>query len=486
MKKVLKTIVGMALLGSAIVMSPNHVQGQESVADQCNYTPVKGENPDYQTINCLLTETAIAHDTPPEIVKAIAEKESGWKQFDENGDPLLSSDGGIGIMQLTNQSSFDQEKLKNNIAYNIDAGVEVLNDKFNRNDLPVINNGERSVIEHWYFAVMAYNGTKPVNSPVKKDSGERNHEAYQELVFNKIHNTLGYRLGVEEMKFDSGDFEYDPDSSKSIVFKKGHYHFLIPFTKSKHFYEQGQSIGAVTDMKVRERPSTSSSQIAQLRVGEVAEVTGSHAYEEVEGKSNPFVFYPVTLNDGKKGYVASSYLRNKFKDVPRGHYSVQPIEDLYDMNLLKGKSEDVFGFGEGLSRVHTALFLLRAQNISTENRPDPGFDDVNKDTKYYEEIAAIADEGIFVGDGKNRFNPNQTLTRKEMAVLLQRVYNFDDTSEDHPFTDVSEGIWYDEAVKRIYAADITKGVGDNKFAPDEVVTREQFAAFLTRSIDYRK
>ena len=33
-------------------------------------------------------------------------------------------------------------------------------------DLPEIKGAGREVIENWYFPVMAYNGIKPVNSPL--------------------------------------------------------------------------------------------------------------------------------------------------------------------------------------------------------------------------------------------------------------------------------------------------------------------------------
>lgn len=76
-------------------------------------------------MNCLLTNAALAANIPPEVVKAVAAKESSWRQF-ENGQPLVSSDGGIGIMQITNQQGYDEESLKNDIYYNIQAGIDVL------------------------------------------------------------------------------------------------------------------------------------------------------------------------------------------------------------------------------------------------------------------------------------------------------------------------------------------------------------------------
>ncbi|ARI76096.1 S-layer homology domain-containing protein [Halobacillus mangrovi] len=477
----LKTVAAVTLLSSIAAFSSTEVHAEASIKEKCDYDGKIGENPDYKTAICLLTEAAIEDDVPPEIVIEIAKKESKLEQFDEDGEPVISPDGGIGIMQLTNQPAFDQEKLKNDILYNIEAGINTLNDKFERTDLPAINNKDRHVIEHWYFAVMAYNGTKPINSPVKQATGETNEGAYQEEIFSSIRAGVGYDE-LARMDFKAEDFEYDTESDKSIEFMKDQYHFLIPFTKSKHFYNQDQTIGSIVDLRVRKAPSTKAEIVGTLNEGDLATVTGPYQYDQ-SPNLNSFVFYPVKLENGTEGYVASPYLRNKFKDVPKDNYSVESIEYLYDMNILKGYSEDEFGYKDPLKRKNTALFLVRAENIDLTNRPDPGFVDVPKSSDFYDEVAALADEGIFEGDNKNRFNLDSYLKRREMAVLLQRVYQFPSASIEEPFTDVKDNDWYKEAVERLYASGITNGVSETEFGPDQRITREQFATFLARSIN---
>ena len=50
-----------------------------------------------------------------------------------------------------------------------------------------------------------------------------------------------------------------------------------------------------------------------------------------------------------------------------------------------------------------------------------------------------------------------------------------------PFADVDGGAWYAEAVRWASSEGIVEGVSDTEFAPNEAVTREQFAAILYRS-----
>ncbi len=213
------------------------------------------ENPTFQQVNCLLTNAAISADIPPEIVKAVATQESGWKQFDENGKPIISEDGGIGLMQITNKDEdYDQEKLKYDIYYNINAGIEILNSMYNRTDLPKIKGAGREVIENWYFPVMAYNGTKPINSPLYQLNGKRQiRTAYQEKVFSHmeqysfLNSEFLQNPILGEYPFKTTDFQYDTTSSNNIEFVKKKYTLTDQMHTSTHLFEQGDKVVVTQD-----------------------------------------------------------------------------------------------------------------------------------------------------------------------------------------------------------------------------------------------
>jgi hypothetical protein len=433
-------------------------------------------------MNCLLTETALAYDVPPEIVKAIAEGESAnWKHFDSNGDTIIANDKGIGVMQITNQANYDEDLLKTDVAYNIKAGVEILDQMFERSDLPKINSGERDVLEHWYFAIMAYNGIKPVNSPIVQATGDRNPNSYQEKVIRKIEELGLTKLTV--LPFKTEDFYYDPNSTENIKFVTMQYQFDLPLTKTKHKFIAGQTVETTSAVNFRSEPTTDSALKGTLSNGERLTIQGPFEYDKVLTGKNHFVWYPATRSDGTKGYVASSYLEFRFKDVSADHYAAEEIYYLTDRNILHGVSDFSFGIKQPLTRWQAVLLLTRANNVSLENRPDPGFADVPKTYKYYNAIAAAVDEGIFAGITATEFEPNSKLTRAQMATLLQRLYSFPETNAGNPFTDVKADAWYTDSIVRMYNAGITGGVTKTEFQPQTTVTREQFAVFLTRAVN---
>ena len=457
------------------------------IAKTCEYDSESKVNPDFSTMNCLLTETALKYDVPPEIVKAIAEGESGnWRHFNENGEAIITADNGIGIMQITNQAGYDLNKLKSNLVYNIEAGVQILNSMYERKDLPFINGGERDVLEHWYFAIMAYNGIKPVNSPIVQATGERNAKAYQEKILRLMEDYA--LIDIVDLPFSREDFDYDTNSSQNIKFTVMNYDLDLPLTKSKHLFDTNQKVKAITNVNIRTNPTSGSQSKGTLSKDEIVTITGPFKFDEDSTKKNHFVWYPVKTSDGTEGYVVSSYLDYStstltFKDVPANHYAKVAIDYLDKRDILEGWVEqDKFGLGDDLTRLQAALLLNRAKDVSTKNRPDPGLVDVPKDSPHYEAIAAAVDEGFFKGTPEKKFEPNKILTRAEMATVFQRIYKFPAPSSSHPFTDVKNE-WFADSVARLYASGITDGVTDTKFDPNGIIKKEQFVLFLVRSMD---
>lgn len=329
--KLSRVIVGYLTCLLLLVWTYDTASAESTWEANCSsYGDIKqNQNPTYQHMNCLLTNAALDANIPPEIVKAVASKENGgWKQFDENGQPVVSLDQGIGIMQITNQSAYDQERLKYDVTYNIQAGVEILKSMYQRNDLPKIKGSGPEFIESWYFPVMAYNGIKPANSPIYKSNGLKNSEAYQEKVFSFIEKDSylnNTKLG--KLDFRTEDFEYDTSSTENIVFKKKEYTLTSPMHSSSYHFQKGDRVSVTIDnVKLRSQPSTSS---ASTTIGKntVLTIEGKFLYDQSLTSINQFVWYPVRTADKKLvGYISSAYI---YKNT-----NTQPVK-----KIMWGKTE---------------------------------------------------------------------------------------------------------------------------------------------------
>lgn len=276
----------------------------------CGYDATSTVNPDKQTLNCLVTKAARKANVPPEIAKAVVTVESDWTHFLSNGKPLISEDGGIGLMQITNRPGLDIEKLKNDIAYNIEAGVQLLAENFKRTDLPSIGTKDRTTLEHWYFAVMAYNGTKPVNSPFYSATGDRNPNAYQEKVYRSLSNGL-LKTNITGIDMTREDFTYDGSSTANIQFNKKAFAMKGDTTTSAELLTHGEIVKYV-GKGLRSKPSTAPDSEVTITTGDTFTLLGGPVYDDNNESNNQFVWYPVkTTSNGKvkTGFIAAPYIR---------------------------------------------------------------------------------------------------------------------------------------------------------------------------------
>jgi hypothetical protein len=104
-------------------------------------------------------------------------------------------------------------------------------------------------------------------------------------------------------------------------------------------------------------------------------------------------------------------------------------------------------------------------------------------------IEAVAAEGITRGcnpPANDRFCPDQPVTRGQMAAFLVRAFDYSDGAGSNAFTDDNGSVFEDD-IDRLAASAVTRGCNppaNDRFCPDQPVTRGQMAAFLVRAFDY--
>ena len=104
-------------------------------------------------------------------------------------------------------------------------------------------------------------------------------------------------------------------------------------------------------------------------------------------------------------------------------------------------------------------------------------------------IEEMAAKGVISGVGAGVYAPDQGLTRAQLARLLVKTLLPEKVEASSvnamtqlPFTDLKSGAWYAQDVAVAYEYGIIKGVSKTSFAPDELVTREQMIAMVTRAL----
>ena len=122
------------------------------------------------------------------------------------------------------------------------------------------------------------------------------------------------------------------------------------------------------------------------------------------------------------------------------------------------------------------------ENPNTGANP---FTDVSEKDWFYGDVMFVYENGLMLGTSKTLFSPHRTATRGMMATILWRMEGSPVPKGKNSFTDVEAGKWYADAITWTAENSIFAGYGKDKFGPDDPITREQLAAIFYRYTDYK-
>lgn len=90
----------------------------------------------------------------------------------------------------------------------------------------------------------------------------------------------------------------------------------------------------------------------------------------------------------------------------------------------------------------------------------------------------LESRGIVRGSGNGKFNPNGTVTRAQMATMLNRAFNLEAFDFPYYLSDVNPSDWYYNDVMALYGTEITGVYTDGKFYPNDKITRSDATGWI--------
>lgn len=115
-----------------------------------------------------------------------------------------------------------------------------------------------------------------------------------------------------------------------------------------------------------------------------------------------------------------------------------------------------------------------------------GFKDVKETDWFYPAVKYIGERDLMKGVGADSFGPDEMTSRAMFVTILHRMEGRPAAPEMFSFKDVEAGKYYADAVGWAAANGIVKGIGNDTFAPDMRITREQAAFMLQNYALYKK
>ena len=190
---------------------------------------------------------------------------------------------------------------------------------------------------------------------------------------------------------------------------------------------------------------------------------------------------------GSRVSVSASFARAEepeklpFTDVSNSAYYYDAVLWAAEEGITSGVTGSTFAPGRGCTRAQLVTFLWRANGSPEPASRENPFTDVSSSAYYYDAVLWAVEKGITTGVTGSTFAPDALCTRGQAAVLLWRANGAPQVSQEHPFRDVAEDAYYEDAVSWAVHGGVTQGTTGSTFAPDETCTRAQIVTFLYRA-----
>lgn len=106
---------------------------------------------------------------------------------------------------------------------------------------------------------------------------------------------------------------------------------------------------------------------------------------------------------------------------------------------------------------------------------------------YRNAIQYVYENNLMAGTSDTTFDPEVSLTRAMTAQILYNLEGKPEVDEEATFSDMNEApTWSVDAIAWAQDTGVVAGMGDNEFAPNAKVTREQFAQMMYNYAKYKK
>lgn len=162
-----------------------------------------------------------------------------------------------------------------------------------------------------------------------------------------------------------------------------------------------------------------------------------------------------------------------YTDVPTTYRTHEEVNYLKQGGITTSSSSTHFYPDSAMTREHAAAMIGKALQFAG-NDTTVRFTDVSSANPYMGYLNEAAARGIINGykqaDGTYKFDPNKTLTRGEMALMIARAFQYQSSTTN-------------AAAIELMNKGIAAGVGKGNFGTTQLMKRGDFSVFLARAIN---
>lgn len=126
------------------------------------------------------------------------------------------------------------------------------------------------------------------------------------------------------------------------------------------------------------------------------------------------------------------------------------------------------------------IIALPSSNACAEGKPS--FSDVPPNAWYFSAVEYLTEQGVISGLPDGSFQPQSDITRAQFLMMLAQAsgQTINGTRFQQVFQDVNPASWCAGCIAWGVKEKVVSGMGENTFAPDAPITRQQMAVMLCR------
>ncbi|EFM12576.1 coagulation factor 5/8 type domain protein [Paenibacillus curdlanolyticus YK9] len=207
---------------------------------------------------------------------------------------------------------------------------------------------------------------------------------------------------------------------------------------------------------------------------------------ELKEGDNSLVVTVKAENGATKSYTVSIHRATAtttpiaFSDLV-GHWAEEQILLAAEKKLINGYPDGTFQPDRTITRAEFVVMLMHALQPDAKGA-ELTFADSNEIGQWAQEaIAAAVKAGIVQGYSDGSFQPNATITRAEVAVMVKRALGTASAASAAGFSDQADiPQWAQDAVDLLQAEGFIQGRSGNRYEPNAQTTRAEAAVLLLR------
>jgi len=169
-----------------------------------------------------------------------------------------------------------------------------------------------------------------------------------------------------------------------------------------------------------------------------------------------------------------------------GHWAKDYIDQLFEREVVSGKSEGVFEPNGYITRAElTKIAILgfgHSMNTSVDSHP---FQDVPRNSWFAPYVEEAQRLDFVSGYPSGGFGPNDFITRAAALKIILLASGVELAADLPEFDDVAPDAWFSDYVGYAAANDIVSGYGDGRFGPGDSITRAAVAKIVVKTLELK-